>query len=91
MLFNSRYLYPLFYTAATKLGWAAEVLYVFAWIIIAIGLGVALLITTGSTLAAIAGVGVGMAGGMSTGMLPPWVLIVYLILGGSWLYVSRSV
>lgn len=83
-------LYVLFNAVAGDLGWETEVLYVFAWIIVAIGLGVALLITTGSTLAAIGGVGAGMVGGMATGMLPVWILVVYLILGGTWLYSSRS-
>ena len=83
-------LYDLFNKAAILLDWETSVLYVVMAFIVSIGLGVALLITTGSILGAIAGVGVGIVGGIATGMLPVWVLIVYLVLGITWLYTSRS-
>ena len=83
-------LYPLFSRVADDLGWTPDVLYVTASFIVAIGMGLALLITTGSVLGAVAGVGVGMVGGMAIGVLPVWILVVYLILAGTWLYTSRS-
>lgn len=83
-------MYDLFSSVAANLGWETSVLYVVAWFILSIGLGVALLVVTGSGLGAIAGVGAGMVGGMATGMLPVWVLLVYLVLAVTWLYTSRA-
>ena len=83
-------LYELYSSVATSLGWTTDVLYVVSWVILAVGLGVALLITTGSVLAAMGGVAAGLAGGMATGMLPLWILFVYIILAVGWLYASRS-
>jgi len=84
-------LYPLFNSVAINLGWSAATLYVALTFGVAMGLGVVVLIITGSSLAATAMVGIGMFAGTAMDILPLWIIIVYAILAGSWIYLAGKV
>ena len=68
----------------------AYILYTIASMIFGIGFGVAVLIMTGSVLAGAVVLGAGMFLGTAMGVLPFWILLVYAILAGTWVYVARS-
>ncbi len=84
-------LYDLFSSVASQMDWTAAVLYVVSSIIVAVAMGLMVLLMTGSALAAGATVGLGMFVGVSMGILPLWMLLVYVILAGSWTYLAGRV
>ena len=75
---------------ASDLDWTPAVLYSVVSVIVAIGMGAAMLMMTGSMIAAIGTVGVLLFMGSSMGVLPLYVMITYLIFAGGWAVSARS-
>ena len=70
--------------------WETAVLYVFMVIALGIAMGVAVLITTGSILGGVGTVGIFMFAGTAARILPLWMILVFALLAGTWLYTSKS-
>ena len=83
--------YDSFNNAATSMGMTTQTLYVMVALGLAAAFGLMVLVFTGSTLIAAVVCGAVIAAGTSANVLATWMLIVYIILGGGLLFLSRQV
>ena len=83
--------YPLFHDAATSLGFTTFTLYGVMDLFLAVAIGAAVLILSGSALAGAAGVLVVMLIGVGSGALGWAYLILFILMAGGYLMVTRSV
>jgi hypothetical protein len=83
--------YDSFNTAAVAIGMTTQTLYVIVAMGIAVAAGLGVLVLTGSTLIATAICGIVISSGVSAGVLSGWMLLIFLIMGGGLLFLSRQV
>lgn len=84
-------LYPLFQRGAQSLGWSTPTLYGVMMFIPAIGIGVAVLIATGSLLAGGIVVSMVLGAASGTGIIAWWIPVIMLMITLFGYYVMRSV
>ena len=83
-------MYGIFSPAAESLGWSVPVLYSVGMVILGIGMGVGILVATGSILAGTIGACVITAIASGTGIIPFWIPLFFGIFMVFALVVSRS-
>lgn len=76
--------------AAEGMEWTTGILYSFIMIVSAMALGVGVMIATGSLMLGISGTALLMLAGISSGVLPLWLFLVYILFALGYLVVSRS-
>jgi len=84
-------LYELFGWTATYLDWGTGMLYMFVMMMAGVGVGLGATIATGSPMFGALGCGFVLAAGMTTGIVPLWLIIVYGLFTAPFILVSKGV
>jgi len=84
-------LYELFGWTATYLDWGTGMLYMWMMMVTAVGVGVAAAVAAGSPFIGALACGFVLASGMSTGIVPLWLVLAFGIFAATYMLTARSI